>query len=219
MNSKRNIICVFFALLLICGTTIVPVAAKEIEPAFDWQVYRINTDDWTAYPDYLKYSGTIYEVHFTDKSTNGTPKSWDWEFSDDDWVGSSKQNPVYLYTEDEAKDADYRFKVSLTVIDSNGNYGEVDNYVYVIEDAWNLHAIIDLTPEPTATPTPVPTTAPPTTIATTIPTTPTPEPTPVPSFSLKIPVISDELIKLKTAYEDHLEVILQIFRNIGILKD
>ncbi|ADN35993.1 PKD domain containing protein [Methanolacinia petrolearia DSM 11571] len=217
MNYKRNIISALFALLLTCLLIVIPAAA--IEPAFDWQVYRINTDDWTSYTDYLSYSGTIYEVHFTDKTTNGTPISWDWEFSEDDWWGSSEQNPVHIYTEDEADDADYRFKVKLSVMDSSGNYEETENTVYVVEDAWNLNDIIDLTPEPTATPTPVPTTAPPTTVATTIPTTPTPEPTPVPSFSLKVPVISNELSKLKAAYEDHLEVILQIFRNIGILKD
>lgn len=217
MKEKRSMICAVSALIMILWLAVVPVAA-DLEPEFSWQVYRINTDDWAAYTDYLGYSGIIYEVHFTDDTTGG-PISWDWEFSEDDWWGSTEQNPVYVYTEEEAYSADYRFKVSLAVMDGSGNYEETSNYVYVVEDAWNPYEIIDLTPEPTETPTPVPTTIPPTTVATTVPTTPTPEPTPVPAFTLSVPVISDELIKLKTAYNDHLEVILQIFRNIGILKE
>ena len=217
MINKKNSICAFCALILIIWIAVIPVAAT-LEPEFSWQVYRINTDDWEYYSDYASYTGTIYEVHYTDK-TEGNPTAWNWEFSEDDWWGSTEENPVYIYTEDEAEDSNYRFTVTLTVSDSSGNYEEVTNYVYVTEDAWNPYEIIDLTPEPTATPTTRPTTAPPTTVVTTIPTTPTPEPTPVPSFSLNIPVISDELTKLKTAYNDHLEVILQIFRNVGILKD
>jgi PKD repeat protein len=217
MINKKNSICVFCTLILVLWIAVVPVAAT-LEPAFSWQVYRINTDDWAYYNDYASYTGTIYKVQYTDK-TEGNPKSWKWEFSDDDWYGSTEQNPVYIYTEDEAEDSEYRFQVTLTAMDNSGNYEEVTNYVYVIEDAWNPYKIIDLTPVPTATPTTRPTTAPPTTVVTTIPTTPTPEPTPVPSFSLNIPVISDELTKLKTAYNDHLEIIMQIFRNIGILKN
>lgn len=215
MENKRTAICAFSALIMILWLAVIPASA-ELVPDFSWQVYRINTEDWTAHTDYLGYSGTIYEVHFFDETT-GSPISWDWEFSEDDWWGSTEQDPVYIYTEDEAYSADYRFKVSLSVMDSLGNYEEITNHVYVVEDAWNPYPIYDLTPEPTATPTPVPTTAPPTPVPTTA--TPTPVPTPVPAFTLSVPVISDELLKLKTAYNDHLEIILQIFRNIGILKE
>lgn len=223
MKNKKYTIIAVSALLLILWTAVIPAAA-ELEPDFDWEVYRIDTEKWTAYTNYIKYSGVIYEVHFTDETEGGTITAWDWEFSEDDWWGSTEQDPVYIYTEEEADEADYRFKVTLAVTDSDANHEDVSHYVYVIEDPWNVDSggyprtIYELTPEPTATPTTVPTTAPPTTVVTTIPTTPTPEPTEPPAFTLSLPVISDELTRLKTAYNDHLEVILQIFRNIGIVK-
>lgn len=215
MRAKQTVICTISAFLVIMWIAVIPVSA-ELEPGFEWQVYEVDTSKWTAYPDYLKYSGTIYEVHFRDTTTGG-PTSWDWEFSEDDWWGSTEQNPVHIYTEEEANNKDYNFKVKLIVNDDSANHEEVTNYVYVVEDPWNPYPIYELTPEPTATPTPLPTTAPPTTVPTTA--TPTPVPTPVPAFTLSVPVVSDELTKLKTAYDDHLEVILQIFRNIGILKE
>ncbi len=218
MKKNRNIIIAVTALILILWTAVIPAAA-EFVPEFSWQVYRIDTEKWTEYPDYIKYSGTIYEVHFTDETTGGTPTAWNWEFSEEDWWGSSKKNPVYIYTEEEVDAADDRFKVTLKVNDNSGNFGEVYHYVYVIEDPWNPYPIYEKTPKPTATPTTVATTAPPTTVATTIPTTPTAEPTEPPAFTANIPGISGELNKLKTAFNDHLQVIIQIFRNIGLVKD
>lgn len=210
---KRSFRNTALAVILAAIVVVMPVAATVVAD-FDWDVYRINTDDWEDYSDYNSYEGTIYEVHFYDESS-GSPTSWKWYFSEDDWSGSTEENPVHIYTEDEVDDDDnYPFKVSLAVSDGS-TYNEITQTVYVTEDAWNLKDIYDLTPEPTATPTTVPTTSTPTPEPTTE--TPTPEPTVAAAFTLDIPVISDEIIKLQIAYEDNLEVIFEIFKKIGIM--
>lgn len=222
MNYRKYSICAIITLLLVCWLAVIPAAA-DFEGDFDWQVYRINTEAWEEYTDYLKYSGIIYEVHFFDDSS-GNSATWNWDFgAEDDWWGSTEENPVHIYTSEEADaTADNSFKVTLQVTDSSGNYDEVSHYVYVEEDSWNVDSngnprlIIDLTPKPTSTPTPVPTTATPVPTTATPTLTPTPEPTPVPAFTLKVPVISDEIIKLKSAYNDHLDVIIELFSKIGI---
>ncbi|MBN1432192.1 MAG: PKD domain-containing protein [Methanomicrobiaceae archaeon] len=218
MKNNRYLRNAIPALILILFIAVIPAAA-ELEPDFDWQVYRINTEDWTGYSDYIKYSGTIYKVHFTDETTGGAV-AWDWEFSEDDWWGSSEQDPIHIYTQEEAEEDLYSFKVTLSASDSSGVPYEVSHTIYVEEDEWNLNPIYDLTPAPTTAPTPVPTTAIPTpTPVPTEPPTPTPVPTEPPVFSMNVPVISPEIIKLKAAFNDHLEVILQVFRNIGILSE
>jgi len=208
MNYLKTLRGFVFFILILSLVLIVPASA-DIEPDFDWEVYRINTDDWAGYSDYASYDGIIYEVHFTDM-TSGAISSWQWEFGDDDWWGSTKENPVKIFTEEEAEDEGYSVKVKLTITDSSGVPYETSKYVYLDpDDPWNLKTVYDLTPEPTATPTPVPT-ATPTPAPTPVP-TPTPEPTPVASHVYEIAGVSKEMTKLQNSYSNYISLIKALF--------
>jgi hypothetical protein len=215
MRYKRILsVCLLAALLLL--TIAAPVSA-EADPEFDWDIYRVDTSKWQDYPDYAKYSGIVYEVRFYDMSS-GAVIAHNWEFGEDDWWGSTEENPVKIFTEQEAKDDAYSIDVKLTVTDSSGVPSFITKQVYLEEGGFNLKEIYELTPEPTAAPTPVPTTATPTPVPTQIP-TPTPEPTTAASHVIELPGISDELNKLQTCSTDYIGLIKEIFRKIGILKD
>ncbi|MBN2733514.1 MAG: hypothetical protein JXQ82_01480 [Methanomicrobiaceae archaeon] len=196
---------------LLCLFVVMPVSA-DLDPDFDWEVYRIDTADWAEYTDYIQYDGVIYEVRFTDM-TSGAVNSWKWEFGEDDWWGSTKENPVRIFTEEEAEDDGYTIKVTLVVTDSSGVPYQTSKHVYLDpDDPWNLKTVYDLTPEPTATPTPVPTAAP-----TAAPTaTPTPEPTPSASHTYQVAGISKEMTKLQNVYENYIMLIKDFFGKIGI---
>ena len=194
---------------------VVPASA-DADPDFDWDIYRVDTSQWLSYPDYAKYSGTVYEVRFFDMSS-GAIKGYNWEFGEDDWWGSTEENPIKVFTEEEAEDEAYSIEVKLTVTDSSGIPYFVTKHVYLEEGGFNLKPIYELTPEPTQTPTPLPT-ATPTPVPTQIP-TPTPEPTPAASHVIELPGISGELNKLQTCSTDYIGLIKEIFRKIGIVKD
>jgi len=204
MSFNRNLGVCFMLAFVISFFVILPASATDAD--FDWEIYKINTNDWESTTKYLSYEGIIYEVHFFDE-TSGSVKSWNWEFGDSDWTGSTKEDPVKIFTEEEVEDEDYTIKVILSIVDSSGSGSEVSHTVYFDpEDPWNLKTIYTLTPEPTATPTPVPTTVPQTTAPTVAP-TPTPEPTPLASHTFEIPGISKEMTKLQDTFEDYIGII------------
>ncbi|UUX92155.1 PKD domain-containing protein [Methanoplanus endosymbiosus] len=206
-------VCLLAALMLLF--LVVPASA-DADPNFDWDIYRVDTSEWLSYPDYAKYSGIVYEVRFYDMSS-GAIKGYNWEFGEDDWWGSTEENPIKVFTEDEAEDEAYSIEVKLTVTDSSGIPYFITKQVYLEEGGFNLKKIYELTPEPTAAPTPLPTAAP-TPVPTQIP-TPTPEPTPAASHVIELPGISGELNKLQTLSTDYIGLIKEIFRKIGIVKD
>ncbi|MDD3978119.1 MAG: PKD domain-containing protein [Methanomicrobium sp.] len=204
--SKKTFTISTLILLLTAVLFISPAAA---EPAFEWEIYIINTEDWEDTNEYLAYDGTIYEVHFFDKSSDS--KSWSWEFGDDDWWGSTEKNPVHIFTEEEVLDGNYMIKVKLSIVDSSGSGDTVSNTLFFDpDDPWTpRNTIFELTPKPTSTPTPVPTTVAPTPVPTT--TAPTAQPTQKASQSLEIPGISQELKKLQDTYQDLIVVIKSMF--------
>ncbi|MBP2132323.1 hypothetical protein J2128_000244 [Methanomicrobium sp. W14] len=216
MKKDKSFSIKLIALLILCSAFfILPVSANDFKPDFDWDIYKINTDDWAGYSDYNAYSGTIYKVNFYDKTKGGRVSSWKWEFGSDDWTGSTKQDPVKIFTEKEVKDQDYTIEVTLTVVSTDGDYEQTTNTVFFdSNDPWNLKEIHVLTPKPTATPT---------TIATTVPTTePTPEPTPTPvptpkaSHTFSLGGISKEMTKLQDSFGDYIVVIKGFFNSLGI---
>lgn len=209
LNFKNIFRAGVFALLFASVFLIIPASA-ELEPKFDWEIYQINTADWVGYDDkYDEYDGIIYEVHFEDM-TGGAIKGWSWEFGDDDWFGSTKENPIKIFTEEEAVKKSNMVKVTLTVTDTSGVPYSGTNYVFLDpEDPWNLKTVYTLTPEPTAAPTTAPTTAPPTAAPTVAPTA---EPTAAASHTFEVPGISKELKKLHDSFEDYILVIKAVFK-------
>ena len=214
MNNKKILAISLLAALLLLN--IVAPASAEADPEFDWDIYRVDTSQWQDYPDYAKYSGIVYEVRFYDMSS-GAVIAYNWEFGEDDWWGSTEENPVKVFTEEEVEDEAYSIGVKLTVTDSSGVPYFITKQVYLEEGGFNLKEIYELTPEPTQAPTPVPTAAP-TAVPTQIP-TPTPDPTPAASHVIGLPGISGELSKLQTCSTDYIGLIKEIFRKTGILKD
>ena len=212
MKYKRYFAIYLLTVFIASLVVVIPVSA-DLEPDFDWDVYRIDTSQWTEYPDYIQYDGTIYEVHFIDY-TSGDVNGYDWEFGESDWIGSTEVNPVKIFTEEEAEDDAYSIRIKLTVKDSSGFPYDTIKYVYLEDGGFNLKSIYDLTPEPTAAPTPVPTAAP-TVTPTPVPTQ-TAEPTPVASHVYEIAGISKEMTKLQDSYGDYINLIKAFFGKIGI---
>lgn len=193
--------------VLIFSLAAAPVSA-ELSPKIGYELYQIKLSDWAGYPDYVKYSryDKIYELCLYDKAGSSV-KSRSWSVDDPYWTSSSKEKFSVIYTPDDVDKMKGKVKVKLTNIDSKGDYGVAEEYIYLTEAAsWGNFVIYDLTPEPTSTPTPVPT---PTPTPTPVP-TPTPEPTPVASHVMKLP-ISSEMTKLQNTFSSYIELLKALF--------